>query len=431
MFDLIVRQCRLKDSKEEQDIACKDGRIIEVAPSLDATAVKEISANGCLVTPPFIDSHFHMDATLTYGRPRVNQSGTLLEGIALWGELKPHLNFADIQRRARLLCRWAVAKGNLAIRAHIDVCDPTLLAVQALLEVREEMRPYLDIQLVAFPQDGYYRYPQAEALLTKALDLGVDVVGGIPHFERTMAEGTQSVKALCEIAAERGLLVDMHCDETDDPHSRHIETLAFETQRLGMQGRVCGSHLTSMHSMDDYYAGKLMALIEEAEVSAVANPLINITIQGRMETYPKRRGLTRVKEMLEQGINVAFGHDCVLDPWYSFGSHDMLEVAHMGLHVGQMTGIDEARSMFDAVTVNAARALQLEDYGLAPGCNADMVILQAADPIEAIRIRANRLFVIRRGEVVASTPEVSSEVRIMGGQSTVAFRNSEFNSDST
>ena len=431
MFDLIVRQCRLKDSKEEQDIACKDGRIIEVAPSLDATAVKEISANGCLVTPPFIDSHFHMDATLTYGRPRVNQSGTLLEGIALWGELKPHLDFADIQRRARLLCRWAVAKGNLAIRTHVDICEPTLLAVQALLEVREEMRPYLDIQLVAFPQDGYYRYPQAEALLTKALDLGVDVVGGIPHFERTMAEGTQSVKALCEIAAERGLLVDMHCDETDDPHSRHIETLAFETQRLGMQGRVCGSHLTSMHSMDDYYAGKLMALIEESEVSAVANPLINITIQGRMETYPKRRGLTRVKEMLEQGINVAFGHDCVLDPWYSFGSHDMLEVAHMGLHVGQMTGIDEARSMFDAVTVNAARALQLEDYGLAPGCNADMVILQAADPIEAIRIRANRLFVIRRGEVVASTPEVSSEVRIMGGQSTVAFRNSEFNSDST
>ena len=431
MFDLIVRQCRLKDSKEEQDIACKDGRIIEVAPSLDATAVKEISANGCLVTPPFIDSHFHMDATLTYGRPRVNQSGTLLEGIALWGELKPHLNFADIQRRARLLCRWAVAKGNLAIRTHVDICEPTLLAVQALLEVREEMRPYLDIQLVAFPQDGYYRYPQAEALLTKALDLGVDVVGGIPHFERTMAEGTQSVKALCEIAAERGLLVDMHCDETDDPHSRHIETLAFETQRLGMQGRVCGSHLTSMHSMDDYYAGKLMALIEESEVSAVANPLINITIQGRMETYPKRRGLTRVKEMLEQGINVAFGHDCVLDPWYSFGSHDMLEVAHMGLHVGQMTGIDEARSMFDAVTVNAARALQLEDYGLAPGCNADMVILHAADPIEAIRIRANRLFVIRRGEVVASTPEVSSEVRIMGGQSTVAFRNSEFNSDST
>ncbi len=431
MFDLIVRQCRLKDSKEEQDIACKDGRIIEVAPSLDATAVKEISANGCLVTPPFIDSHFHMDATLTYGRPRVNQSGTLLEGIALWGELKPHLNFADIQRRARLLCRWAVAKGNLAIRTHVDICEPTLLAVQALLEVREEMRPYLDIQLVAFPQDGYYRYPQAEALLTKALDLGVDVVGGIPHFERTMAEGTQSVKALCEIAAERGLLVDMHCDETDDPHSRHIETLAFETQRLGMQGRVCGSHLTSMHSMDDYYAGKLMALIEESEVSAVANPLINITIQGRMETYPKRRGLTRVKEMLEQGINVAFGHDCVLDPWYSFGSHDMLEVAHMGLHVGQMTGIDEARSMFDAVTVNAARALQLEDYGLAPGCNADMVILQAADPIEAIRIRANRLFVIRRGEVVASTPEVSSEVRIMGGQSTVAFRNSEINSDST
>ena len=425
MLDLIVRRCRLKGCSQEQDIACEDGKIVEVAPSIEGSAANEIPANGCLVTPPFVDSHFHMDATLTYGRPRVNQSGTLLEGIALWGELKPHLDFDDIKRRARLLCQWAVAKGNLAIRTHVDVCDPELLAVHALLEIREEMRPYLDIQLVAFPQDGYYRYPNAENLLKDALDLGVDVVGGIPHFERTMAEGARSVTALCELAAERGLLVDLHCDETDDPQSRHVETLAFETQRLGMQGRVCGSHLTSMHSMDNYYADKLMALIQEAQLSAIANPLINITLQGRMETYPKRRGLTRVKEMLEQGINVAFGHDCVMDPWYSFGSHDMLEVAHMGLHVGQMTGVDQVNSVFDAVTVNAARAMQLEGYGLSPGCNADMVILQAADPIEAIRLRANRLFVIRRGNVIASSPEATSLVRLGEREETVGFRNCE------
>ena len=425
MLDLIIRNARISGEKDTVDFGCQDGRIVERAHHLDAPAHQEIDASGNLVTPPFVDSHFHMDSTLTYGRPRVNQSGTLLEGIALWGELKPDLDFDDIQSRARLLCRWAVAKGNLAIRAHVDVCDPALLAVRALLEIREEMRPYLDIQLVAFPQDGYYRYPQAGALLEEALDLGVDVVGGIPHFERTTAQGTRAVSALCELAAQRGLLVDLHCDETDDPQSRHVEALAFETQRLGMQGRVCGSHLTSMHSMDNYYAGKLIALIGEAELSVIANPLINITIQGRMETYPKRRGLTRVKEMLEQGINVAFGHDCVMDPWYSFGSHDMLEVAHMGLHVGQMTGVDQVRSVFDAVTVNAARAMQLEGYGLDPGCNADMVILQAEDPMEAVRLRAHRLFVIRRGEVIASSSEVMTEIKMGDTKSRVAFRNGE------
>ena len=281
------------------------------------------------------------------------------------------------------------------------------------------------IQLVAFPQDGYFRYPDAERLLKESLDLGVDVVGGIPHFERTMGEGARSVTALCEIAAERGLLVDMHCDETDDPMSRHVETLAFETQRLGMHGRVSGSHLTSMHSMDNYYASKLLALIAESQLTAIANPLINITIQGRMETYPKRRGMTRVKEMVERGINVAFGHDCVMDPWYSFGSHDMLEVAQMGLHVGQMTGVEQTLSVFDAVTTNAARALHLEGYGLEPGCHADMVILQASDAIEAIRLRANRLFVIRRGQVLASAPELLTEVTLGDEVNSVGFRTTE------
>jgi cytosine deaminase len=425
MLDLIIRNARTPDEPALSDIACREGRIVERAAHIDSRAETEIDAKGYLVSPPFVDSHFHMDSTLTYGRPRINQSGTLLEGITLWGELKPHLDFEDIKERARLLCRWAVAKGNLAIRTHVDICDPTLLAVRALIEIREEMRPYLDIQLVAFPQDGYYRHPQAQMLLADALDLGVDVVGGIPHFERTMVEGTHSVTALCELAAQRGLLVDLHCDETDDPQSRHVETLAFETQRLGMQGRVCGSHLTSMHSMDNYYAGKLMALIQESELSAIANPLINITIQGRMETFPKRRGLTRVKEMLERGINVAFGHDCVMDPWYSLGTHDMLEVAHMGLHVGQMTGVDEIRSVFDAVTVNAAQAMQLKGYGLTPGCNADMVILQAADPIEAIRLRATRLFVIRRGKIISKTPAVKSEVEMLGAAQQITFAQTE------
>jgi cytosine deaminase len=415
------------DQPSPVDIGCQNGRISLVEPHIQAQAETEIDAEQQLVTAPFVDSHFHMDSTLSYGRPRVNQSGTLLEGIALWSELKPHLTVDDIKQRALTLCGWAVAQGNLAIRSHVDICDPNLTAVHALLEVRKTVKPYLDLQLVAFPQDGYFRYAGAVDLLTRALDLGVDVVGGIPHFERTMADGTQSVRELCQIAEARGLMVDMHCDESDDPQSRHIETLVSETQRLGLQGRVTGSHLTSMHSMDNYYAGKLMSLMAESQVHAVANPLINITLQGRSDSYPKRRGMTRVKEMMQLGINVAFGHDCVLDPWYSLGSHDMLEVANMGLHVGQMTGITEMRQAFKAVTSNAAEVLALENYGLEPGCNADMVILQAADPIEALRLRANRLFVIRRGEVIAESAPVKTTLRMFDSESVIRFSQAELN----
>jgi cytosine deaminase len=381
---------------------------------LKASAGQEIDAKGRLVTPPFVDAHFHMDATLSLGLPRLNQSGTLLEGIALWGELKPLLTQEAIAERALAYCDWAVAKGLLAIRSHVDVCDPRLLAVDALLEVKKKVKPYLDLQLVAFPQDGVLRSPGAMELLKEALKRGVDVVGGIPHFERTMADGAASVRALCEIAADRGLLVDMHCDETDDPMSRHVETLAYETQRLGMQGRVTGSHLTSMHSMDNYYVSKLIPLMAEAKLNAIANPLINITIQGRHDTYPKRRGMTRVPELMNAGLTVAFGHDCVMDPWYGMGSGDMLEVAHMGLHVAQMTGQEAMRNCFAAVTVNPARILQLDGYGIAPGKNADIVILQAADPVEAIRVRATRLAVLRRGKVIVETPAQTARLDLPG-----------------
>jgi cytosine/creatinine deaminase len=319
-------------------------------------------------------------------------------------------------------CDWAVGKGLLAIRSHVDVCDPRLLAVEALLDVKKRVAPYLDLQLVAFPQDGVLRSPGALANLERALEMGVEVVGGIPHFERTMAEGAESVKLLCERAARRGLRVDMHCDETDDPMSRHIETLAYHTQRLGLHGRVNGSHLTSMHSMDNYYVSKLIPLMAEAQVSAVANPLINITIQGRHDTYPKRRGMTRVPELLAAGIPVAFGQDCVMDPWYSLGSGDMLEVAHMGLHVAQMTGQEAMRACFRAVTETPAAILGLEGYGLAPGCYADFVLLQARDPIEAIRVRATRLAVVRRGKVIARTPATTASLQLPGRPASTSFQ---------
>ena len=354
-FDLIIRNTTLPDGRKGQDVAVAAGRIAAVAPQIGAEARRTIDARGYLLSPPFVDCHFHMDATLSLGLPRLNVSGTLLEGIALWGELKPQLTHEAVAERALRYCDLAVSQGLLAVRSHVDFCDDRLLAVEALLEVRKKVKPYLDLQLVAFPQDGYFRSPNAARNLERALNLGVDVVGGIPHFERTMAEGAASVTALCEIAANRGLMVDLHCDESDDPLSRHVETLAAEAQRLGLGPRATGSHLTSMHSMDNYYVSKLLPLIAESGINAIANPLISEAI----------------------------------------------------------------RWTYDAVTEIPARILGLEGYCLAVGANADLVLLQAADPIEAVRLRATRLFVFRRGEVVARTPARETELSLSGRPSSL------------
>ena len=408
MFDLIIKNACLPDGQHGIDIACKKGEIAAIEAGITADANEIIDAGGYLVSPPFVDPHFHMDATLSLGSPRMNVSGTLLEGIALWGELKQIQSVDDIITRALRYCDLAVSMGIGAIRSHVDVCDDSLTGVQALLDVRQQVAPYLDLQLVAFPQDGVLRDPTAMTNLLRALDMGVDIVGGIPHFERTMADGSESVRQLCQIAADRGLMVDMHCDESDDPHSRHIETLTYETQRLGLQGRVAGSHLTSMHSMDNYYVSKLIPLMAEAQVHAIPNPLINIMLQGRHDTYPKRRGQTRVPELRNAGITVGFGSDCVMDPWYSMGRADMLDVASMGLHVGQLSSRADMAWCFAAVTTNSAQIMGLDGYGLAKGNVANMVLLQARSPIEAIRLRANRLAVIRKGAVIArSQPQIS------------------------
>ncbi|PDS30350.1 amidohydrolase family protein [Rhizobium phaseoli] len=414
MFDLIVRNANLPDGRTGIDIGIEGGRIVAVERNLQAQAAEEIEATGRLVSPPFVDPHFHMDATLSLGLPRMNVSGTLLEGIALWGDLRPIVTKEELVDRALRYCDLAVTQGLLFIRSHVDTSDPRLVTVEAMIEVRERVAPYIDLQLVAFPQDGYYRSPGAVDALNRALDMGVDIVGGIPHFERTMGDGTASVEALCRIAADRGLPVDMHCDETDDPLSRHIETLAAQTIRFGLQGRVAGSHLTSMHSMDNYYVSKLIPLMAEAEINVIPNPLINIMLQGRHDTYPKRRGMTRVRELMDAGLNVSFGHDCVMDPWYSMGSGDMLEVGHMAIHVAQMAGIDDKKRIFDALTVNAAKTMGLTGYGLEKGCNADLVILQASDTLEALRLKPNRLAVIRRGKVVARTAPRIGELFLDG-----------------
>ena len=420
MFDLIVKGGTLPDGSV-QDIGIRADRIAAVG-RLDAQAGQVIDATGDLVSPPFVDPHFHMDATLSYGQPSVNASGTLLEGIALWGELRDIASVDDMVTRAVTYCDWAASMGLLAIRTHVDTTPDHLRGVTAMLEVKRLVAPYIDLQLVAFPQDGLYRSATGRANLIRALDMGVDVVGGIPHFERTMQDGAASVRDLAQLAADRGLMLDLHCDETDDPHSRHVETLAAEVTRHGLAGRAAGSHLTSMHSMDNYYASKLLALIAESGMTAIPNPLINITLQGRHDTYPKRRGLTRVKEMLALGITVGWGQDCVLDPWYSLGTGDMLDVAFMGLHVAQMTHPAEMARCFDMVTTQNARIMGLDGYGLKVGDQASLVVLDAGTPVEALRLRPDRLAVISKGKVIVERARNDARLSVPGRPATVRRR---------
>ena len=379
MFDLLIKGGTLPDGSVS-DIAIDGDRIVATG-RVEGDAKEVIDATGDLVSPPFVDPHFHLDATLSYGLPRVNSSGTLLEGISLWGELRDIATVDEMIERALAYCDWAASMGLLAIRSHVDTTPDHLRGVEAMLEVKRMVAPYIDLQLVAFPQDGLYRTKTGRDNVLRALDMGVDVVGGIPHFERTMEDGAESMRDLCRIAAERGLKIDVHCDETDDPLSRHVETLAAEVTRHGLGARAAGSHLTSMHSMDNYYVSKLLPLIAESGMTAIPNPLINITLQGRHDTYPKRRGLTRVKEMQAHGITVGWGQDCVLDPWYSLGTADMLDVAFMGLHVAQMTHPEEMARCFDMVTNANARIMGLEGYGLGKGDVASLVILDAGNAL--------------------------------------------------
>jgi cytosine deaminase len=420
MFDLLIKGGTLPDGTRS-DIGISGDRIAAMGNLPDA-ARQIIDATGDLVSPPFVDPHFHMDATLSYGTPRLNASGTLLEGISLWGELRDIATVDEMICRAVDYCDWAVSMGLLAIRSHVDTTPDHLRGVEAMLEVKRRVAPYLDLQLVAFPQDGLYRTKTGRENLIRALEMGVDVVGGIPHFERTMAEGAASVTDLAQIAADRGLMLDLHCDETDDPMSRHVETLAYEVQRLDLGSRAAGSHLTSMHSMDNYYVSKLLPLIAESGLCAIPNPLINITLQGRHDTFPKRRGLTRVKEMQAHGITVGWGQDCVLDPWYCLGTADMLDVAFMGLHVAQMTSPDEMARCFDMVTTQNATIMNLQDYGLRVGAQASLVVLDVGGPVEALRLRPDRLAVVSKGKLVAKRQRNDANLALPGRPASINRR---------
>ncbi len=417
-YDLIIRHAHLHRRDGLVDIAVKDGQFASIANELSSDrATYEIDAAGRLLSPPFIDAHVHLDAVLTVGEPRYNSSGTLLEGIQIWSERKPSLTREDVKSRVLEEVRWEVAQGTLHIRSHVDVCDPALTALRALIEVREEVRDICDLQLVAFPQDGIMSFPNGRELMRKAMELGCDLVGGIPHFEWTRDMGVEDVHYGFALAKDFNCDIDVHCDETDDPHSRFTEVMAADTLQQGWQGRVTASHCTAMHSYDNAYAFKLIRLLARAQMNVIANPFDNVVLQGRFDTYPKRRGITRVKELLASGVNVALGHDSIMDPWFPLGKGDMLAAAQLALFLCHMSGYEEINDVFDLITTNAARALRIQDtYGIEEGKPADFLILDAPSAFEALRLVPARLHVFKRGREVARTSPGKSVVKRDGDE---------------
>lgn len=402
---MLIKNAKLRGKDGLWNITVRDEKIIELSQGdvLDWQG-EELDVKGSLVSAPFIEPHIHLDTTLTAGEPEWNQSGTLFEGIQKWAQRKETLTHEDVKERAKKALKWQIAQGIQHVRTHVDVTDPTLTALKALLEVKEEMSSHVDLQLVAFPQEGILSYPSGVELMEEALKMGADVVGGIPHFEFTREYGVSSMKIAFDLAEKYDRLVDIHCDEIDDEQSRFVEVVAAEAYERGFGSKVTASHTTAMGSYNDAYAYKLFRLLKMSGINFVANPLVNIHLQGRFDTYPKRRGITRVKELLEAGMNVSFGHDDIFDPWYPLGTGNMLQVLHMGIHVSQLMGYEEIVHSFDLITDNSAKTLHIEDsYGIEAGKPASFIVLDAENEYEAIRKQAAVLYSIRNGRIIAQT----------------------------
>jgi cytosine/creatinine deaminase len=400
--DLLVRNVRV--GERLVDVGMEGGRFARIGPDLDVDGSDVVDAEGRLATPPLVDCHLHLDASLTAGRPRYNESGTLIEGIQVWGELKESLTADDVFERASEIVRWSAAQGTLYIRAHADVSAKNEAPLRGLLRVRDELAELVTIQVTAFPQDGIYSHPANEELFENAMALGADCVGGIPHYEPTTELGHREVHRVFELAKQYGRRIDVHCDETDDPNSRFLEVMADNTVQHGLGGRVTASHCTAMGSYEPYYSSKLRGFLRRAGINIVVNPFANSLIQGRLDPYPKRRGFAQLKELLAEGVNVSLGNDVIVDPWYLLGKADLVDAASLALHFTYMSGLDEIPQMLECATTRGARTLGVEDdYGIEEGKPADMVIFDAPSALEVMRLKPVRRWVIRRGKVIAET----------------------------
>lgn len=415
---MLIKNAFLRKRQGLWNILIRDGMISKLSKASEPDNFEEddiLDANGNLMLPPFIEPHIHLDSALTAGEPRWNASGTLFEGIERWSERKPLLSHKDVKDRALKALKWQSANGIQYVRSHVDITDPNLVALQALVELKKEVAPWIDLQLVAFPQEGINSYPKGLELLEESLKMGADVVGGIPHFEFTREYGVDSIKSIFKLAVKYNKLVDIHCDEIDDEQSRFLEVTAAEAYAHGIGRMVTASHTTAMHSYNNAYTYKLFRLLKLSDINFVSNPLVNTHLQGRFDTYPKRRGVTRVKELIEAGINVCFGHDDIFDPWYPLGTGNMLQVLHMGLHVCQLMGYDQIMDSIDLITQNSARTLNIQDrYGLDEGKPANLIIMSAENEYDAIRRQVTVRYSIRNGKIIAETKPSETFLNVDG-----------------
>ena len=424
MNSLLIKNAKLRGQEGLMCILIEDGRISRIQETITANEVEAVDAGGNLVIPPFVDPHVHLDAVLSAGDlSRPNKSGTLLEAIDIWGERKPFLTKDILKENAREVVNWYIANGVLRVRTHADCSDPTLLTVESLVELRDEVKDLIDIQVVAFPQDGIFTKPDGEALLRKALEIGADVVGGAPHIEYTREDGVKDVETVYRLAEKFDKLIDIHIDETGDPHSRFIEVMAKENINRGWQGRAAASHTTAMHNYNNDYAFKLLGILRKADMNMITNPFDNSVLQNRTDGYPRKRGHTRVDELLERGVNVCIGHDSIMDPWYSMGKGNMIAAANLLAHTAHMNGHDQITTLMDMITVRSARTLNVEDsYGLEAGKPADLVILDARNDAEAVRLTSECLYVIRRGKIICRTEPAVRTLYVKETQETVDFK---------
>ena len=411
---MLVKNVHIHNREGLWQILIEEGKISRIFPQDEVFNYSGEILDGeeGIIYPPFVEPHIHLDATQTAGQPNWNQSGTLFEGIERWAERKSLLSHEDVKSRAWKTLKWQIANGIQYVRTHVDVSDPTLTALKAMLEVKKEIAPWVDLQIVAFPQEGILSYPNGEKLLDQAMEMGADVVGGIPHFEFTREYGVESMHIAFDIARKYNKQIDIHCDEIDDEQSRFVETVAALALKYDMGEKVTASHTTAMHSYNNAYASRLFRLLKMSKIHFVANPLVNIHLQGRFDTYPKRRGVTRVKEMLKNNINVCFGHDDVFDPWYPLGTANMLQVLHMGLHVCQLMGYGQINDGLKLVTENSAKALGLIDYGIQEGNSANFIVLPAENGFDAVRRQVPTRYSIRHGKVISETQLAKTTIHL-------------------
>lgn len=413
---MLIRNVKLLDNENIVSIRIENKIITEINPDLSPYENEEIvEGNNLLAISPFIEPHIHLDTTLTAGEPKWNKSGTLFEGIKTWSERKEFLTKQDVKSRAMKVIKWQIANGIQFIRSHVDVTDKNLIALEAMLELREDLKNFVELQIVAFPQEGILSFKNGKELLEQSVKLGADVIGAIPHFEFTREYGVESINFIFDLATKYNKLIDVHCDEIDDEQSRFLEVVATRALESGLKNKVTASHTTAMGSYNNAYTYKLFRLLQLSKINFVCNPLINTHLQGRFDTYPKRRGLTRVKELNENNINVCFGHDDILDPWYPMGTGNMLEVLHFGLHVCQMMGYDDINESIKFITKNSALTLNIDDdYKIEISKPGNLIILDSENIFDAVRKKSDVVYSIREGKIISKNIPKKSYVNLNG-----------------